>query len=75
MKKYLCKNCGHQGEKLIFELNDYVYCLATNFPEDPEYLAESPQWVRDKEFGSAEIGNPVGCPKCHAWGNDKFEII
>jgi len=72
MPKYRCKNCGCQGKKLIFQVNDYGYCVASN-REDPEYLSDVPDWA--KKFGDAEIGKPVGCPKCHSWGVDNFEII
>ena len=72
--KYKCKNCGYAGEGLIFEFSDCGYCVASN-SEDPEYLREVPNWVKEKAVGDAEIGEPVGCPKCHAWGVDNFEII
>lgn len=71
--KYKCKNCGYKGNKLIFQFNDSGYCTATN-EEEPEYVScEMPAWV--KQEGDAEIGEPVGCLKCHAWGIDNFEII
>lgn len=73
MAKYRCKNCGYRGRKLIFQFNDYGYCIATN-EEKPEHLScEVPNWV--KWTGDAEISEPVGCPKCHAWSVDNFEII
>lgn len=74
MKKYKCKNCGYSGDELIFQFNDYGYCLASN-EEEPEYIGDVPKWVKDKAVGDAEIGEPVGCPKCHAWGSYNFEII
>ena len=74
MKKYKCKNCGYNGPDFIFQLNDYGYCVATN-SDDPEYKGEPPEWVNSKGYGEAKIGEPVGCPKCFAWGVDKFEII
>lgn len=30
MGKYKCKNCGYDGDELIFQFNDYTYCLASN---------------------------------------------
>jgi len=70
--KYKCLNCGYNGNELIFQLNDYAYCVASN-KEEPEYFGIAPEWARDK--GDAEIGEPVGCPKCHAWGVNNFEPI
>lgn len=32
-------------------------------------------WVKERGLGDAEIGNPVGCPKCHAWGVGRFREI
>ncbi|MBM3118046.1 MAG: hypothetical protein FJ006_00585 [Chloroflexi bacterium] len=72
MGKYKCSICGYSGSELIFELNDYTYCLASN-EEDPEFIDNCPTWVNDNGPGDSEIGEPVGCPKCHAWGVDKFE--
>lgn len=74
MNKYRCINCGYKGKGLIYPFTDYGYCLASN-DEESEYISDVPQWVKDKGVGEAEIGEPVGCPKCHAWGVDKFEII
>ncbi len=37
-----------------------------------EYIDKCPDWVTK---GDAEIREPVGCPKCHAWGESNFEII
>jgi len=73
MTKYKCKNCGYTGRDLIFQFNDYSYCVATN-AEEPEYISESPSWVKDKAVEDGEIGEPVGCPKCHSWGVQNFEI-
>lgn len=73
-RKYRCKICGYGGEKFVFEFNDFGYCLASNSNE-PEYVGKAPAWVENKGLGEAEIGEIVGCPKCHAWGNDKFEMI
>ncbi len=73
---YKCLSCGYKGKKFVFQFNDYTYCVATN-SEEPEYLEHYPKWV-DKQTcggGDAEIGKPVGCPKCHAWGVGNFEII
>ncbi len=72
--KYRCKICGYKGKEFIFELNCFGYCLASN-SGDPEYNGKPPVWVENKGLGDAEIGEIVGCPRCHAWGNDKFEII
>ena len=72
MPKYRCKKCGYRGKELIFQFNDYGYCLASN-KKEPEYLGTVPRWVGGK--GDAEIGEPVGCPKCCSWGVDNFEII
>ena len=74
MKKYRCVNCDYKGGKFIFQFNDYSYCVASN-EEEPEYISDIPQWVKDKAFGEAEIGGPVGCPKCHVWGVNNFEDI
>lgn len=72
--KYRCKICGYMGSKFIFELNDYTYCLASN-SEKPEYLGKAPAWVENKGLGEVKIGEIVGCPKCHSWGNDNFEAV
>lgn len=74
MGQYRCSNCGYSGDKLIYQFNDYSYCLASN-EEDSEFIGDCPSWVNDKGLGDAEIGEPVGCPECHAWGVDKFEEI
>lgn len=74
MTKYRCSSCGYRGKKLIFQFNDYSYCLGSN-EEEPGYISDGPKWVKDKGSGEAEIGEPIGCPKCYAWGSDKFEII
>ncbi len=71
-RKYKCKNCGYKGNKLIFQFNDYGYCLATN-EEEPEYKGRVPKWAEEK--GDAKIGKPVSCPKCRSWGVGNFEII
>ena len=69
------QKCGYKGRKFIFQFTDYAYCIASN-DEEPEYLDSAPKWI-DKHCsgGDAEIGEPVGCPKCHAWGVGNFEII
>lgn len=72
MPKYKCKNCGYEGSKLIFQFTDYTHCVASNNKEDPEYISSIPNWVKDKNVGDAEIGEPVGCPKCHTWGVGNF---
>jgi len=72
--KYKCKNCGYSGDKFVFQFNDYTYCVASN-EEEPEYIDFAPNWIDKYTTGDAEIGEPVGCPKCHAWGVTKFEII
>jgi hypothetical protein len=74
MGKYTCSICGYSGENLIFQLNDCTYCLASN-AEDPEFIDDCPTWVKGKGGGDIEIGEPVGCPKCHAWGVDKFQVV
>lgn len=71
MSIYKCKNCGHTGN-LIFQFTSYSYCVATN-EEEPEWLRAVPE--PDHLQGDAEIGNPVGCPECNVWGEDKFELI
>ena len=72
---YRCRKCGYQ-EKFIYQFTDYTYCVATNpSPEDaegPEYIEPAPDWVT---FGDAEIGDPVGCPNCHAWGVGEIEEV
>ena len=52
-------------------ISDYTYCLASN-KEEPEYLGRAPKWA---ESGEAQIGEPVGCPKCQAWGVDNFKTV
>lgn len=74
MAQYKCSNCGYSGNKLIYQFTDYTYCVASN-EEEPEYIEDCPDWVKDRDSGDAEISHPVGCPKCHAWGVDKFEEI
>jgi rubredoxin len=74
MAQYRCLNCGYSGDELIYEFNDYSYCVASN-KEEPEFIHDCPDWVKDRGLGDAEIGQPVGCPECHAWGVDKFEEI
>lgn len=74
MAKYRCIECGYDGDNLVFSLTDYTYCVATN-EEDPEYVEEAAEWIETKSVGYEEIGEPIGCPVCHAWGEDKFVII
>ena len=74
MAQYKCSNCGYSGDKLIYQFTDYNYCVASN-EEEPEYIEDCPGWVKDRGLGDAEIGQPVGCPKCHAWGAKEFEEI
>ena len=74
MEQYRCLNCGYSGDELIYQFNDYTYCVASN-EEEPEFIDNCPAWVNEKGLGDAEIGQPVGCPACHAWGVDKFEEI
>lgn len=74
MGKYKCLSCGYSGEELIHQCNDYSYCLASN-EEEPEFIDGCPTWVKEKGLGDTEIGEPVGCPECHAWGVDNFEVI
>ena len=74
MVKYKCKNCGYIGNKLVFQFTDYSYCVATN-AQEPKYISEPPDWVKNRKFGDAEIGEPVGCPKCHNWGIENFGIM
>lgn len=71
MAKYKCKQCGYAGDLLIFAFTDHGYCTASN-DNDPEWFGRAPEWVT---AGGAEIGDPVGCPNCKAWGVDKFESI
>jgi len=71
---YSCKNCGYTGKKLIFQFNEYSYCVASN-DDEPEFISSTPKWVKDIAEGESEIGEPVGCPKCHAWGESNFAII
>lgn len=73
-RKYKCASCGTRGAELVFEFTDDSYCVASN-DEDPEYVDSAPQWVADKGVGSAEIGEPVGCLKCQAWGVSNFEEV
>jgi len=74
MTKYKCLKCGYKGKKLVFQFDDYGYCVASN-EQEPEYISEVPEWVKKKSVGEAKIGEPVGCPKCHAWGVNNFEQI
>ena len=71
---YKCTNCGYKGSKLIFQFTDYTYCVASN-EDEPEFINSAPRWVADIDAGEAEIGEPVGCPKCHIWGVSNFEIV
>lgn len=73
MPKYKCKKCGYAGNKLIFQFDDYGYCIASNEEEPVHITCELPDWVEGK--GDAEINEPVGCPKCRAWGVNNFEIV
>ena len=74
MSKYKCKQCGYKGDRLIFQYTEYGYCIASNdnVAQDVEYIKPAPKWVT---AGDAEIGSPVGCPKCHNWGEGGFELI
>lgn len=74
MAIYKCKNCGYMGNELIFQFNEYKYCIASN-NEEPQYIKDAPFWVTEKCIGDATIGEPVGCPRCHAWGTSNFEKI
>ena len=74
MAKYKCLNCGYAGDTLVFQFNDYGYCVATN-SLDPDYIGSAPEWVSAQGFGAAEIGEPVACPSCHAWGITNFELV
>ena len=74
MAQYKCSNCGYSGDKLIYQFTDYTYCVASN-EEEPEYIKDCPDWVKGRGLGDAEIGQPVGCPKCHAWGVNEFKEI
>ena len=72
MAQYKCLNCNYDGDELVYQFNDYTYCIASN-DEAPEYVDGCPDWVKDK--GDAEIGEPVGCLKCRVWGVNNFERI
>ena len=72
MGNYRCLNCGYDGKSFIYQFADYTYCVATNSVE-PEFISAPPKWVQDLPVGSAEIGEPVGCPRCHVWGVNNFE--
>lgn len=76
MTQYKCLKCGYSGPELIFQFNDYTYCVASN-EEEPEYIKKYPKWVSSKSSGGgdAEIVSPVGCPRCHAWGVGNFGAI
>jgi hypothetical protein len=75
MARYHCRNCGYAGHKLIFQLTDHTYCVATNAGEPDYESTDVPGWVRNKHLGDAKIGAPVGCPKCRAWGTSNFQRI
>lgn len=70
--KYRCKKCGYEGEEFVYQYTEETYCVASN-EEEPEYISGCPGWVTDS--GAGEIGVPVGCPKCRAWGVTKFMLI
>lgn len=72
---YKCKKCGYKGKNFIFQFTDYTYCVASN-DEESQYLDSAPKWI-DKycSAGYSEIGEPVGCSKCHVWGVGNFENI
>jgi len=74
MAKYKCLKCGYTGDELVFQFSDYGYCVATNSLE-PDYIGSAPEWVLARGVGEAEIGEPVGCPACHAWGTANFEVV
>ncbi|MDP2952913.1 MAG: hypothetical protein Q8O76_06325 [Chloroflexota bacterium] len=59
---------------MIYELTTYDYCVASN-DGMPEYVFLPPDWVDKKDPGVAEIGDPVGCPECHAWGAENFVLV
>jgi hypothetical protein len=71
---YKCKNCGYGGKELVFQFTDHGYCVASNKGKS-DFISSAPGWVTDMAVGDAEIGEPVGCPKCHAWGGYNFETI
>ena len=70
---YRCSNCGYEGAELVYQFNDYTYCLASN-DEEPEYIGPSPSWI-PALAGDAEIREPVGCPRCHARGVVNFDPV
>ena len=74
MGRYKCLNCDYNGNELVYQFNEYNYCVASN-EQDPEFIRGCPSWVADKGIGEAIVGEPIGCPRCHAWGLDKFEPI
>ena len=75
MGRWRCKKCGYDGDELVFEFTSYEYCMATN-AEEPDHIDNVPDWVNEMGLGSGDIGRgPLGCPKCHAWGEDNFEEI
>lgn len=74
MSRYKCLSCGYCGDELVCELTDYSYCVASNEMQ-PDYVSTSPDWVEKRHLGAAEIGPPVGCPKCHAWGEGNFAAV
>ena len=52
MTKYKCLECGYEGAELVFTMNEYGYCVASN-GEEPEYISTQPDWV-DSSLGEAE---------------------
>lgn len=74
MAQYKCLSCGYSGDKLVYQFTDYSYCIASN-EEEPEFIDCCPSWAEGKGLGDAEIGEPVGCPECHAWGIGKFKEL
>ena len=74
MAKYKCKQCGYKGKDMVYEFNLYTFCVASN-DEEPEYISDAPDWIRREGYSEADIGNPIGCPRCHALGEDNFQLI
>jgi len=64
-RKWTCEICGDDTpDNLVFDMTDYTRCLATN-NDEKEYRGKPPAiWLVDGV--SAEIGEPVGCPRCGA---------
>ena len=43
MAQYRCLNCGYSGDELVYQFNDYSYCIASN-EEEPDFIDDYPDF-------------------------------